>query len=37
MLAVVGIDIGCEQAFDGPGELPFEPVDENSFENRSFK
>ena len=37
VLAVVRVDVVCEQALDGTGELPVEPVDENGFENGSFK
>ncbi len=37
MLPVVRIDVGGEQALDGTGKSPVEAVDENGFENGSFK
>ena len=37
VLAVVGIDVVGEQAFDRPGELSVEPVEENGFQYGSFK
>src|SRR6185437_13990714 len=37
VLAVVGINVCREQALDGAGEAPVEAVDENSFEDGSFK
>src|SRR5262249_9663495 len=37
MLPVVGIYICCEKAFDGPGKLSVEPVEENGFKYGSFK
>ncbi len=37
VLSVMGIDIGCEQALDGAGKLPLKPVDEDGFQNGSFK
>src|ERR1700723_2799732 len=37
MLAVVGIDIGREKAFDRSCKLSFETVDENRFKNGPFK
>ncbi len=37
VLAVMRKNIVGKQAFDGPGELPVEPVDEGGFEYGSFK
>ena len=37
MLAVMGVDIGGDQTFEGTGKLPFEPVGENGFNDGSFK
>src|ERR1700694_5788955 len=37
MLAVVGVNVVCEKAFDGTGELPVEPVDEDGFEYGAFE
>src|SRR5882672_1060317 len=37
VLSVVGIDIGCEQALDRASKLPLKAVDEDGFQNGSFK
>jgi len=37
VLAVVGINVSGQKAFNWPGKLPFETVDENSFEDAAFK
>ena len=36
-LAVMRIDIVCKKTFNGTGELPVETVEENGFEDGSFK
>src|SRR5262249_24562557 len=37
VLAVVGMNVTCQKAFDGCCKLPVEPVNENSLEYGSFK